>query len=67
MVINREMKGTLEKLLATSECEFVFTHQGDPTKPLGAWVLETQIGALRKKIKARFDAGLHALRHTLPH
>jgi integrase len=27
-------------------------------------VLETQIGALRKKIKTHPDAGLHGLRHT---
>jgi hypothetical protein len=36
----------------------------DPTKPLGPWVLEEQIGQIRKKIKTHPDAGLHALRHT---
>ncbi len=34
----------------------------DPS--IGLWVLEAQIGALRKKIKTHPDAGLHGLRHT---
>lgn len=64
LAINLEMKEVLERLLATSECEFVFTNPRHPSKPLGAWVLETQIGELRKKIKTHADAGLHGLRHT---
>jgi Phage integrase SAM-like domain len=51
-------------LLSVSECDHVFTHPGDPTQPLGAWVLETQMGALRTRIKTHPDAGLHGLRHT---
>ena len=35
-----------------------------PGRPLGAWVLETQMGALRTRIKTHPDAGLHGLRHT---
>jgi integrase len=62
--IDREMKEVLEALLAVSECDHVFTHPGDPTQPLGAWILETQMGALRTRIKTHPDAGLHGLRHT---
>jgi integrase len=62
--INAEMKDVLEGLFAISRCEYVFTHPTDPTRPLAPWVLETQIGALRKKIKTHPDAGLHGLRHT---
>ena len=62
--MNAEMKEVLEGLLAISRCEYVFTHPTDSTRPLGPWVLETQIGALRKKIKTHPDAGLHGLRHT---
>ncbi|MGA2924267.1 MAG: hypothetical protein ABSE28_24485 [Candidatus Sulfotelmatobacter sp.] len=31
---------------------------------MGPWVLEEQIGQIRKKIKTHPDSGLHALRHT---
>lgn len=36
------------------------------TRPslLGAWILETQMTALKKKIHAHSDAGIHACRHT---
>jgi integrase len=64
LVIDHEMKEVLERLLKDSECDYIFTSPHDPTKPLGPWVLETQIGQVRKKIKTRPDAGLHALRHT---
>ncbi|HWF93053.1 MAG TPA: tyrosine-type recombinase/integrase, partial [Terriglobales bacterium] len=53
----------LEKHLSRSECEHVFTDLGDPTEPLGAWILETQMTALKKKIGAHPDAGIHACRH----
>jgi integrase len=49
--IDREMKEVLEALLAVSECDHVFSHPGDPGEPLGAWVLGTQMGALRTRIK----------------
>jgi integrase len=62
--IDREMKEVLEALFAVSECDHVFSHPGDPGEPLGAWVLETQMGALRTRIKSHQDAGLHGLRHT---
>jgi integrase len=62
--INHEMKEVLEALLATSKCDFVFSHPGSPEEPLGAWVLETQMGALRAIIQTHPDAGLHGLRHT---
>jgi len=58
------MKEVLERLLTNSKCDYVFTSPQDPTKPLGPWVLEQQIGQVRKKIKTHPDAGLHALRHT---
>ncbi len=62
--IDLEMKEVLEELLATSKCDYVFTHPGSPEEPLGAWVLETQMGALRTRIQTHPDAGLHGLRHT---
>jgi integrase len=64
LVIDHEMKEVLERLLKDSKCDYVFTSPQDPTKPLGPWVLEEQIGQIRKKIKTHPDAGLHALRHT---
>ena len=64
LAINDEMKDVLEALLSRSQCDFVFTHPSDPTKPLSPWVLESQIGQLKKKINAHVDAGLHAMRHT---
>jgi len=64
LVIDHEMKEVLERLLKDSNCDYVFTSPQDPTKPLGPWVLEEQIGQVRKKIKTHPDAGLHALRHT---
>jgi hypothetical protein len=58
------MKEVLEKLLARSQCAYVFTSPIEPTRPLGPWVLEDQMTRLRKEIKAHPDAGLHASRHT---
>jgi hypothetical protein len=50
--IDREIKEVLEALLAVSECDHVFSHPGDhPNEPLGAWVLETQMGTLRTRIR----------------
>jgi Phage integrase family len=63
-VIDHEMKEVLERLLKDSKSDYVVTSPQDPTKPLGPWVLEEQIGQVRKKIKTHPDAGLHALRHT---
>jgi integrase len=63
-VIDHEMKEVLERLLKDSQCDYLFTSPQDPTKPLGPWVLEEQIGQIRKKIKTHPDAGLHAMRHT---
>jgi len=64
LVIDREMKVVLERLLQNSGCAYVFSSPQDPAKPLGPWVLEEQMGQVRKKIKTHPDAGLHALRHT---
>jgi integrase len=64
LVVDREMKEVLERLMEQSECDYVFTSPQDPAKPLGPWVLEQQMAQLRKKIKTHPDAGLHALRHT---
>jgi len=64
LVIDHEMKEVLDRLLKESQCEYVFTSPQDPTQPLGPWVLEEQMGQIRKKIKTHPDAGLHALRHT---
>jgi integrase len=63
-VIDHEMKEVLERLLKDSQCDYLFTSPQDPTKPLGPWVLEEQIGQIRKKIQTHPDAGLHAMRHT---
>ena len=62
--IDGAMKAVLEALLSVSKCDNVFTHPGDSSQPLGAWVLETQMGALRTRIRTHPDAGLHGLRHT---
>jgi integrase len=64
LVIDHEMKEVFERLLKDSQCDYVFTSPQDPTKPLGTWVLEEQIGQIRKKIKTHPDAGLHAMHHT---
>jgi integrase len=64
LVVDHEMKQVLERLIAESECDYVFTSPQDPAKPLGPWVLEEQMARLRTKIKTHPDAGLHALRHT---
>jgi integrase len=64
LLVDGEVKEILEHLIAQSECEYVFTHPRDRTKPLGGWVLEVQMGRLRSRIQPHPDAGLHALRHT---
>ncbi len=64
LAIGPAMKEVLERLIAASRCAYVFTHPGDPARPLGPWVLETEIGVLRAKIHTHPDAGLHGLRHT---
>jgi len=64
LAVNDEMKDVLEALLSRSQRDFVFAHPSDPTKPLSPWVLESQIGQLKKKVNAHVDAGLHAMRHT---
>ena len=64
LVVDREMKAVLERLMKRSDCDHVFTSPQDTAKPLGPWVLEEQMAQLRKKIKTHPDAGLHALRHT---
>ncbi len=64
LLIDREMKAVLERLIKESDCDYVFTSPQDRAQPLGPWVLEEQMAQLRKKIKTHADAGLHALRHT---
>jgi integrase len=64
LVIDHEMKEVLGRLLKESQGDYAFTSPQDRTKPLGPWVLEEQMGLIRKKIKTHPDAGLHALRHT---
>jgi len=64
LLVDGEVKEILEHLIAQSECEYVFTHPRDRTKPLGGWVVEAQMGRLRSRIHPHPDAGLHALRHT---
>ena len=58
------MKEVLERLLKHSKCDYVFTARRIRQRLSGPWVLEEQIGQVRKKIKTHPDAGLHALRHT---
>jgi integrase len=64
LLVDREMKDVLVRLMKTSKCEYVFTNPQDQTQPLPPWVLEVQMAKLREKIKTHPDAGLHALRHT---
>ncbi len=49
LVIDREIKTVLERLMAQSDCEYVFTSPQDPAKPLGPWVLERADGAAAQK------------------
>jgi integrase len=63
--IDREMKEVLEQLIAVSQCDYVFTKPDDPKAALPAWVIETQMAALRERVPDTHpDAGLHTLRHT---
>jgi Phage integrase SAM-like domain len=64
LLVDGEVKQILERLMAQSQCEYVFTNPRNPTKQLGGWVLEDQMGRLRSHIQPHPDAGLHALRHT---
>jgi hypothetical protein len=50
LVIDREMKEVLERLLNQSRCDSVFTGPQDPAMPLGPRVLEEQIAQVRKKM-----------------
>ena len=64
LLVEGEVKQILERLIAESRCAYVFTNPRDPSKPLGGWVLEVQMGRLRARLDPHPDAGLHALRHT---
>jgi integrase len=59
-----EAKEILKRLVAESQCRHVFSQPRHPDKKLEPWVLESQMGRLRDKIKIDADAGLHTLRHT---
>jgi integrase len=62
--INAEAKEVLERLVMESEGRHVFSQPRHPDKKLEPWVLESQLGRPRDKIKPDPDAGLHTLRHT---
>ncbi len=62
--INAEAKEVLEQLVMESKGRHVFSQPRHPDKKLEPWVLESQMGRLRDKIKTDPDAGLHTLRHT---
>jgi integrase len=62
--INEETKQVLETLVSESRCRHVYSQLRHPDKKLEPWVLESQMGRLRGKIKTDPDAGLHTLRHT---
>ena len=62
--INAEAKEVLEQLAVESKGRHVFSQPRHPDKKLEPWVLESQMGRLRDKIKTDPDAGLHTLRHT---
>ena len=64
LVIDPAMREALEPLLRVSLCDYVFTSPQDRRTPLAAWILESQMTRVRKKISTHPDAGLHALRHT---
>jgi integrase len=62
--INAEAKEILEQLVMESKSRHVFSQPRHRDKKLEPWVLESQMGRLRDKIKTDPDAGLHTLRHT---
>ena len=62
--INVAAKEVLERLVTESKCRQVFSQPSHPDKKLGPWVLESQMGRVRDKIRVDPDAGLHTLRHT---
>jgi integrase len=64
LMVQGEAKEILDALVAASECEHVFTHPSDHTRPLPNWALENQMGRVRSRINSHPDSGLHALRHT---
>jgi integrase len=64
LMVQGEAKEILDALVSASECEYVFTHPSDHTRPLPNWALENQMGRVRSQIKSHPDSGLHALRHT---
>src|SRR5262245_57848588 len=47
-----------------SKGQHAFSQPRHPDKKFELWVLESQMGRLRDKIKPDPDAGLHTLRHT---
>jgi len=64
LLVDGEMKEVLERLIAESKCDYVFTNPHDHSRPLAPWVIENQMAEVRKQIKPHPDSGLHALRHT---
>ena len=64
LLVEGEVKQVLERLIAASECDYVFTNPRDPSKRLRGWVLEEQMSRVREAIRPHPYAGLHALRHT---
>jgi hypothetical protein len=58
------MKEVLGALLATSKCDYVFSHPGSPEEPLGPWILEPQMGGTSGHKPDPPRCGLHGLRHT---
>jgi integrase len=62
--IDSEMKEVLEALLATSKCDYVFSHPGSPEQPLGRGFSRRKWGNFGPQSRPTPDAGLHGLRHT---
>jgi hypothetical protein len=57
LLVDGEVKQILGRLIAQSQCEYVFTNPRNPTKQFGGWVLEGQMGRLRTQIQPHADAG----------
>src|SRR5207302_8242286 len=62
--ITADMATVLRKLMAQSECEFVFTSLRDHSNSLSANTLANQHRIIMKTCNFAPDSGLHTLRHT---
>ena len=64
LLVDGKVEQILERLIADSRCDSVFTLPHDRTRPSKSGLLEVQMARVRQAIHPHPDAGLHALRHT---